>query len=269
MSTRTRFAALLLVFAMVPSRWFFAQESIDKKPCPDSGTGQSTDERKAMLARTHCEVLNCVQKFMYFSNISQPSDLQDVVNAVRAIADIQRVQQIIGAQMIIVEGTPEQVALAEKLAAEIDKAKRRFGELGYRIDVKIQESEGDKKVSSRFYSVVTEPHQTARVSIGKPVPAQAQSEPASETKQPSGSSNSRSVEFRILNESERTLELSVEFEFSVDAARQTLGSSPLFRNRTNLMIELDKPTVITRIDDPDSDRSFTIELTAVRIKERP
>ena len=268
MSIRSRFATLLLVFAIVPSRWFFAQESTDKKPRTDSGIGQPTEERKAMLARTYCEVLNCVQKFLYFSNVSQPADLQDVVNAVRAIADIQRVQPIIGAHMIIVEGTPEQVVLAEKLAAEIDKAKRRFGELGYRIDVKIQESEGDKKMNSRFYSVVTEPHQIARMSIGKPAPPQAQNEPASETKQPSGPSNSRSVEFRILNETERTLELSVETEFSGDATREPGGSSKLFRNKTNLMIELDKPTVITRIDDPDSDRSFTIELTAVRIKER-
>jgi hypothetical protein len=248
----------------------FAQEGTDKKPCTDSATGQTADDRKSMFARTHCEVFNCVQKFLYFSNISQPSDLQEVVNAVRAIADIQRVQQIIEAQIIIIEGTAEQVALAEKLAAEIDKAKRRFGELGYRIDLKIQESEGDKKMNSRLYSVLTEPHETARVSIGKPVSGQSQSqnEPASETKQPFRSSNSPSIECRILNETERTLELSVETQFSGGTAREPEGSPPLLRNRMNLMVELDKPIVITRIDDPDSDRSFTIELTATRIKER-
>ena len=269
MAIRTRFAAFLLIFAILLSGWLFAQEGTDKKPCMDSTSGQTADERKAMFARTHCEVFNCVQKFLYFSNISQPSDLQEVVNAVRAIADIQRVQQIIEAQIIIIEGTAEQVALAEKLAAEIDKAKRRFGELGYRIDLKIQESEGDKKVNSRLYSVLTVPHQTARVSIGKPVSAQSQNEPASETKQPSRSSNSRSIECRILSETERTLELSVETEFSNDTVREPGGFSPLIRNRMNLLVELDKPIVVTRIDDPDSERNFTIELTATRIKERP
>lgn len=265
MATRTRFAALLLMFAMVPSRWFFAQESTDKKPCTDA-TGQTADDRKAMFARTHCDVLNCVQKYLYFSNISQPTELQDVVNAIRAIGDLQRVQQILAAQMIIVEGTAEQVALAEKLAVEIDRAKRKFGELGYRLDVKIVESEGDKKLNSRLYSVMTEPHQTAKMIIGKAAPAPAQSEAGSETKP--GSSDTRSIECRINSESERALELSVETEFSGDAARDPGGSSALLKSRVNLMVELDKPTVITRIDDPDSDRSFTIELTATRIKER-
>jgi len=266
MAIRTRFAALLLIFAMPLSQWLFAQEGTEKKPCTDSATA---DDRKAMLARTHCEALSCVQKALYFSNISQPTDLQDVVNAIRAIVEIQRVQQIIGAQIVIIEGTAEQVALAEKLAVEIDKAKRRFGELGYRIDIKIQESEGDKKMNSRLYSVVTEPHQTARVSIGKAVSSRAESEPASESKQASVSSNSRSIECRILTETERTLELSVETEFSSDTAGEPGGSSPLIRNRMNLTVELDKPIVITRIDDPNSERSFTIELTATRIKERP
>jgi hypothetical protein len=266
MVTRSRFLALLLTFAVLPSRCIFAQEGADKKPCTDSAP---SDERKAMLARTHCDVLqNCVQKFLYFSNISQPSDMQDVVNAVRAIGDIHRVQQIIEAHIIIVEGTAEQVALAEKLAAEIDKAKRRFDELGYRIELKIQESEGDKKLNSRLYSVVTEPHQTARVSIGKPVPTPVQNDASSESKQPSGSSNSRSIELRIITETERTLEMLVEAEFSSDIAREPSGSSPLLKSRMNLMVELDKPTVITRIDDPNSDRSFTIELIATRIKER-
>jgi hypothetical protein len=76
-----------------------------------------------------------------FFNISQPTELQDVVNAIRVIAEMQRVQQVISGGIIIIEGTAEQVAVAEKLATEIHKGKRRFGGLGYRIDLKRQESE--------------------------------------------------------------------------------------------------------------------------------
>jgi hypothetical protein len=265
MATQIRFAALVLIFAILPSHCFLAQEST--KPCTDAAA-QTADERKAMLARTHCEVLNCVQKFLYLSNMSQPSEMQEVVNAIRAIADIQRVQQIISSGVIIIEGTPEQVALGEKLATEIDRSRRKFGELGYRIDLKIQESEGDKKINSRLYSVVTEPHQSARVSIGKPAPVPPTTEAASDAKPPSSSSNSRSIEVRIIAESERTLELSVETEFSSETAREPSGAFPLLKSRMNVMVELDKPTVIGRIDDPDSDRSFTIELTGTRIKEK-
>lgn len=266
MATQVRFAALVLMFAILPSHCFFAQEST--KPCAAS---PAADEHKAMLARTHCEVLDCVQKFLYLSNMSQPTEMQDVVNAIRAIADIQRVQQILSSGIIIIEGTPEQVALGEKLATEIDRSRRKFGELGYRIDLKIQQSEGDKKVNSRLYSVMTEPRQTARVSMGKPAPpppAPSPNEAATDAKPPSSPSNSRSIEVRIIAESERMLEVSVETEFSSDASREPAGSSPLLKSRMNVMIELDKPTVITRIDDPDSDRSFTIELTAARIKEK-
>jgi hypothetical protein len=193
--------------------------------------------------------------------------MQDVVNAMRAIADIQRVQQILGSQIIIIEGTAEQVAMGEKLAAEIDKDKRRFGGLGYRIDLKIQETEGDKKLHSRLYSFVSEARQTARMSSGRQTLAQVPSEPASETKQPSDSSNARGIECRILAEYERALELIVEAAFPSDATHeQGGGPAPLLRSRVHVTVELDKPTVISKIADPDGDSSFTIELTATRIK---
>ena len=145
MATRTRFAALLLIFTILPSRWLFPQEATVKKPVESAPPEQTTTESNSRLSKTHCDFPSCVQKVLYFSNISQPVDLQDVVNAVRVIAEIQRAQPIAGAQIIIIEGTAEQVAVAEKLAAEIDKGKRRFGGLGYRIELKFQESGGDKK----------------------------------------------------------------------------------------------------------------------------
>lgn len=269
MAPRTRFAALLLIFAILPPWWLFSQETTAKKPTESAAPEQATTESNARFSRAHCDVPSCVQKVLYFSNISQPVDMQDVVNAMRAIAEIQRVQQILGAQIIIIEGTSEQVTLAEKLAAEIDKDKRRFGGLGYRIDVKIQETEGDKKLRSRLYSFVSEARQTARVSIGRQTPAQVPSEPASETKQPPDSSNARGIECRILAENERTLELIVEAAFSSDTTHEPGGgAAPLLRSRVHVTVELDKPTVISRIADLDGDSSFTIELTATRIKER-
>ena len=267
MATRTRFAALLLIFAILPLGWLFPQETATKKPAENAAPEKTTSENNARYSKTHCDVPSCVQKVLYFSNVSQAVDMQDVVNAMRAIAEIQRVQQIIGAQIIIIEGTAEQVAMAEKLAAEIDKDKRRFGGLGYRIDLKIQESGGDKKSHTRLYSFVSEAHQTARTSIGTEAPIQVQSESASETKHPSESSNARSIEIRILAENARTLEVSVEAEFASDSPREPGGGSPPVRTRVHVTVPLDKPTVISRIDDSDGS-SFTIELTATRIKEK-
>lgn len=257
MARRAGFASLLFALAIFSSRCALAQEA-------------PASEGNAKVSRTHCELFSsCVQKVLYFSNVSQPTDLQDVVNAIRVIGDIQRVQQIVSGSLLIVEGTPEQVALAEKLAVEIDKSKRRFGGLGYRIDLKIQESEGDKKLHSRLYSFVTEPRQGATVSIKRRAPVQVPKGAALENTPPPDSGSSRSIECRVLIENEHSLEVSVEAEFSSDTANDTSGATPpLLRVRENVTVELDRPTVVSRIDDPDGDRSFTIELTASRIKDR-
>lgn len=228
-----------------------------------------TAESKARFSRTHCEVPDCVQKVLYFSNLSQPTDFQDVVNVMRAIADIQRVQQLPTTRIIIIEGTAEQVVIAEKLAAEIDKARRRFGGLGYRVDLRIQESEGEKKLRSRLYSFVTDTHDIARLGLGRQPSAQVQNEPAPENKQSPELGNTRSIECRILAENERTLEMNLDTAFASDTTHEgSGGAQALLRVRVHVTVELDKPTVISRIDDPDRDRSFTLELTASRIKEK-
>jgi len=269
MALRPRFALWLFAFAIFPACWLFPQEAPAKKPADGAAPEQPCPDSNAKFARTHCEALSCVQKVLYFSNVSQPTELQDVVNAIRALAEIQRIQQVIGAQIIIVEGTAEQVTMAEKLAAEIDAAKRRFGGLGYRIDFRIQESEGDKKVRSHLYSFTTEAHQEARVSLGRPAPVPIKTESGSETKQPPEPSSAGSVECRVIAEHEHTLELNVETGFTSDAANEPGGGAPpLDRITTHVTVELDKPTVIGRIDDPNSDRSYAIELTATRIKEK-
>src|SRR6267142_3895225 len=64
-----------------------------------------------------------VIKTFYLSNLSQPTELQDVVNAMRTILEINRIQQLPSQSAIVVRGTPDQVALAEKIIGDIDKAK--------------------------------------------------------------------------------------------------------------------------------------------------
>src|SRR5689334_11032190 len=69
------------------------------------------------------ELEQSVIKTFYLSNLSQPTELQDVVNALRQILEIQRIQQLPSQNAIVIRGTPDQVALAEKLIGDIDKAK--------------------------------------------------------------------------------------------------------------------------------------------------
>ncbi|HKT89269.1 MAG TPA: cohesin domain-containing protein [Candidatus Sulfotelmatobacter sp.] len=67
------------------------------------------------------ELEQSVLKTFYLSNLSQPTELQDVVNAIRAVLDVQRVQQLLSQNALVVRGTPDQIALAEKLVDDLDK----------------------------------------------------------------------------------------------------------------------------------------------------
>ncbi len=69
------------------------------------------------------ELEQSVLKTFYLSNISHPTELKDVVNAIRSVLDVQRVQQLLSQNALVVRGTPDQIALAEKLVDDLDKAR--------------------------------------------------------------------------------------------------------------------------------------------------
>jgi general secretion pathway protein D len=69
------------------------------------------------------ELEQSVLKTFYLQNLSQPTELQDVVNAIRAVLDVQRVQQLLSQNALVVRGTPDQIALAEKLVEDLDKVR--------------------------------------------------------------------------------------------------------------------------------------------------
>lgn len=65
---------------------------------------------------------NLVKTF-YLANLSQPTELQDVVNTLRTILEVSRLTQVPSQGAIVVRGTPDQIALAEKLIDDLDKAR--------------------------------------------------------------------------------------------------------------------------------------------------
>jgi general secretion pathway protein D len=69
------------------------------------------------------ELEQSVLRTFYLTNLSTPTELQDVTNTLRQILEINRVQQLPTQGAIIVRGTPDQIALAEKLIGDIDKAR--------------------------------------------------------------------------------------------------------------------------------------------------
>ena len=64
-----------------------------------------------------------VVKTFYLGNVSTPTDLQDIVNSIRTVLEVQRIQQIPSQSAIVIKGTPDQLALASKMIDDIDKSK--------------------------------------------------------------------------------------------------------------------------------------------------
>jgi general secretion pathway protein D len=85
------------------------------------------------------EVEQSVIKTFYLSNVSTPQELQDMVNAMRQILEIARIQQLPTQNAIVVRGTPDQIALAGKLIDDLDKSKSEVI-----VDVAIMQVSRDK-----------------------------------------------------------------------------------------------------------------------------
>jgi general secretion pathway protein D len=81
-----------------------------------------------------------VIRTFYLANLSQPTELQDVVNAMRQILEISRIQPLPSQGAIVVRGTPDQIALAQKLLGDLDKAKAEVI-----VDVAVLQINRDKK----------------------------------------------------------------------------------------------------------------------------
>src|SRR5271165_1665943 len=69
------------------------------------------------------ELQSTVMKAFYLRNVATPAELQEAANTLKGILDITRVQLIPAQNAMILRGTPDQMVLAEKLLADIDKPK--------------------------------------------------------------------------------------------------------------------------------------------------
>jgi general secretion pathway protein D len=85
------------------------------------------------------DVEQSVIKTFYLANLSQQTELQDVVNTLRQILEVSRIQALPSQGAIVVRGTPDQIALSEKLVSDIDKSKPEVI-----VDVAIMQVSRDK-----------------------------------------------------------------------------------------------------------------------------
>lgn len=207
-------------------------------------------------------------KTFYFPNLGAPTDMQDLVNALRTLVEVQRIQQMPGFHTITIRATPEQMALVEKIVDEASHAKQKTGG-EYRVEYKISEAGGDK-TASKTYSMLTEPREVAKLRTGWRVPYQ------SSDKEKSYLEVGKRIDCIVRAESERTVTLHMTVESSeVDAGARGPGDTtpinPVIQQstiETNVTLELGTPTVVGNFQDPASKRNFQIEATVTRAKSK-
>ena len=73
-----------------------------------------------VVPKPSCEPDNCVSKVLSLRNVSAPTDLQDAINALRTTVDITDAHPNPSEHTISIQGTPDQVAVAEKLVTVLD-----------------------------------------------------------------------------------------------------------------------------------------------------
>ena len=92
---------------------------------------------------------NAVQTF-YLTNLTQEGDANEVVTALRNLLEPTVKSYLVKSQnAIVMRGTPDQLALAQKLLTDLDRTKKI-----YRITYTTSEMEGGRRVGSQHYSVV-------------------------------------------------------------------------------------------------------------------
>jgi general secretion pathway protein D len=125
------------------------------------------------------ELEQSVLKTFYLTNLSAATELQDVVNAIRAVLDVQRVQQLLSQNALVVRGTPDQIALAEKLVEDLDKARPEVI-----IDIDVMQISKDKSRTLGF-----SPPTSASVALQSNIASSTTSTTTSTTSSSSSSSN--------------------------------------------------------------------------------
>jgi hypothetical protein len=103
-----------------------------------------------------------ILKTFYLPSISVGTDLQDLVSSLRTLAEISRIQMNPANSSILIRATPEQMALAEKIIDDNTRARKATAG-GYRLEIKVNEFNDEKKVGSRTYTLLVEPHEVGKL----------------------------------------------------------------------------------------------------------
>jgi hypothetical protein len=102
----------------------------------------------------------------YLSNVAQQYEANDIVSSIRNILpNNDRIYVVSSQNAIVVRGTPEDLALTQKVITDLDRPKKN-----YRLTYTVTEMDGGKQIGVQHYAMIMTSGQTTSLKLGNRVP---------------------------------------------------------------------------------------------------
>ena len=209
---------LVLVMMMVACM----ASAVAQTPAPDAKTGPETYQT------------------LYLTNLTQPNDAQEVASVLRNMLPRAKSFYVASQGAIAIKGTAEEIALAQKILADLDKTKKL-----YRLTYTMTEKDGGRTIGVEHFSLIVVSGSKTVLKQGSRVPVAVKG---------GGSSSDTEVTY---------LDLGQEIEASLDGY---LDGARLRTKVVQSSIAEDKSLVGTQ--DPVI-RQTTLEGTSTLIQGKP
>jgi len=208
----------------------------------------------------------------YLTNVSAQNDANEIAVAVRNLLPPDVKLYLIPSQnAIAVRGTPDQLALVQKIISDLDRPKKT-----YRLTYTTTETDGSKRVGVQHFAMIVVEGQRTVLKEGSKVPIATGSQSAT------GSGGGAQTQFTYIDVGmnfDATLEelangarLRSKVE-QLSIAEQTSGvglQDPIIRQSSlegTSFLTLGKPLVLGSIDIPGSTRHLNIEVVMERVAQ--
>ena len=134
----------------------------------------------------------------------------------------------------------------------------------YRLEFSVRELENGKRLNSRNYMMMAEDNSFARIRVGNKVPYQVAD------KQYQYNNIGMNIDCRPHEQQEGVaLDVTVDISSVAPPSETAPSYNPVFRSsrsEVQTVVAFGKPTLITSLDDVESNRRYEIEVTATKVK---
>jgi type II secretory pathway component GspD/PulD (secretin) len=259
---RNSLRSLLLTVGILPMTFGFAlrAQTPPEVKQPDTKPAESRTAFQRPKPDTY--------ETLYITNGTQQTDLNDIQTAMRNVLPNAKIYGDPGQRAIVVYATQEDMALAKRLLADLDKKRN-----SYRLTYTLKESDGGKVVSTQHYGLIAVTGERTEMRLGNRIPivsGKSDGDSSSSTTQVQYVDVGLNID-ATLDAVPDSLRLRTKIEQSGLAEEKSgIGAQDPVIHQARLdgssTLVLGKPLVIGSLDVPGSARHIEVEVLAELVK---